>query len=47
MNMFWNEKSRIEALCNELLYKVGFNQNTVYMTRFDETLPKLTVSYDA
>jgi hypothetical protein len=34
---FRNERSRIVKLCNNLLYKVGFNLNTVYMTRFDAT----------
>jgi hypothetical protein len=37
LDTFWDERSRIVTLCNELLYKVGFNLNTVYMTRFDAT----------
>jgi hypothetical protein len=35
LNMFCHEWSRIVRLCNDLLYKVDINLNTVYMTRFE------------
>jgi hypothetical protein len=37
LKTFWHEWSRIITLCNELLYKVGFDLYAVYMTRFDAT----------
>jgi hypothetical protein len=37
LNTFWHEWARIKTICKELLYKVGFKMNTVYMTRFDAT----------
>jgi hypothetical protein len=37
LNTFWHALSRIIALCNELIYKVGFDLYNVYMTRFDAT----------
>jgi hypothetical protein len=46
LSSFLQEWSRILKLCIELLYKVSFNLYAVYMTRFDATLPNLSVSYD-
>jgi hypothetical protein len=37
--------TRIITLCIELIYKVGFDQYTVYKTRFDATEHKLSVSH--
>jgi hypothetical protein len=35
LNSFWDEWSRIITLCYKLLYKLGFDLYTVYVTRFD------------
>jgi hypothetical protein len=37
LSTFWIELPRYITLCNDLLFKVGFNLNNVYMTRFDVT----------
>jgi hypothetical protein len=45
LNTFWHEWSPIITLCNKLLYKIGFDLYTVYMTRFDVTEHNLTFTH--
>jgi hypothetical protein len=45
LNTFWQERSRLVRLCNELLYIISFDLYTLSMTLLDATEHYISVSY--